>query len=98
MSSGLGVGKEKVGGLSFFRWCFKRIEMLIFLVFVRENIEFELDKKEVRERGSLRVWEKGELFLEWRVWWDVMVVWKVGGVVIEGEGGNSYFRVGDSLF
>lgn len=38
--------------------------MLIFLVFVRENIEFELDKKEVRERGSLRVWEKGELFLE----------------------------------
>lgn len=26
-----------------------------------------------------------------------MAVWKAGGVATEGEGGNSYFRVGDSL-
>lgn len=38
--------------------------MLILLVFARENTESELDKKEARERGSPRVWEKGELFLE----------------------------------
>lgn len=49
VSSGLGIGKEKVGDWGSSRWCHERTEMLILPVYLRENMKSQLDKKEARE-------------------------------------------------
>lgn len=64
MSSGISVGKEKVGGWGSSRRCHERTEMLMLPVFLRENTKSQLDKKEAREGRKPSLGDKG-LFLEW---------------------------------
>lgn len=63
MSSTWCVDKEKVGGWGSSKGCQKSIEMLILLVFLRENTKSTPGKKEAKERGRLGLQEKGRAAL-----------------------------------
>ena len=52
------------GGWGSSRGCQKSIEMLILLVFLRENTKSTPGKKEAKERGRLGLQEKGGLLLQ----------------------------------